>query len=146
MVLFGVSWLSWRLFRYEYPDNPPKRSGTLRSQYLDRVQCSAVVHVELKLRSPWRDGTTHPVMTLEFIQEGGPQVPIRRGLPLILARDVRASDWYLPTNSDHRMSQKGREATIAGSSPTGRWRPLPIGDSMENRKFKAARPTRLSPN
>ena len=35
----------------------------------ERVQCNAGGQVGLKLKTPWRDGTTHQVMTpLEFMQ------------------------------------------------------------------------------
>jgi len=35
----------------------------------ERVQCNAAGQVELKLKTPWRDGTTHLVMSpLEFMQ------------------------------------------------------------------------------
>jgi len=35
----------------------------------ERVQCNAAGQVEFKLKTPWRDGTTHLVMSpLEFIQ------------------------------------------------------------------------------
>lgn len=35
----------------------------------ERVQLKAAAQVELKLKTPWRDGTTHPVMSpLEFVQ------------------------------------------------------------------------------
>ena len=30
----------------------------------ERVQCNAAAQVVLKLKSPWRDGTTHIVMSL----------------------------------------------------------------------------------
>jgi hypothetical protein len=36
----------------------------------ERVQCNAAGQVELKLKTPWRDGTTHLVMSpLEFIRD-----------------------------------------------------------------------------
>ncbi len=34
----------------------------------DRVQCNGAGQVVLKLKIPWRDGTTHQVMSLEFMQ------------------------------------------------------------------------------
>ena len=42
----------------------------------DRVRCNAAGQVELKLKTPWRDGTTHQVMTpLEFMQRLAALVP-----------------------------------------------------------------------
>jgi hypothetical protein len=42
----------------------------------DRVQCNAAGQVELKLKTPWRDGTTHQLMTpLEFMQRLAALVP-----------------------------------------------------------------------
>ena len=36
----------------------------------ERVQCNAAGQVVLKLNTPWRDGTTHIVMSpLEFMQQ-----------------------------------------------------------------------------
>jgi Putative transposase len=44
--------------------------GIARTALLDeRVQLNAAGQVELKLKPPWRDGTTHLVMTpLEFMR------------------------------------------------------------------------------
>ena len=42
----------------------------------ERVQCNAAGQVELKLKTPWRDGTTHQVMSpLEFMQRLAALVP-----------------------------------------------------------------------
>jgi hypothetical protein len=42
----------------------------------ERVQCNAAGQVVLKLKTPWRDGTTHLVMSpLEFMQRFAAQVP-----------------------------------------------------------------------
>ncbi len=42
----------------------------------DRVQVNAAGQVELKLKTPWRDGTTHQVMSpLEFMQRLAALVP-----------------------------------------------------------------------
>jgi hypothetical protein len=42
----------------------------------ERVQLNAAGHLELKLKTPWRDGTTHLVMTpLEFMQRLAALVP-----------------------------------------------------------------------
>ena len=42
----------------------------------ERVQCNAAGQVVLKLKTPWRDGTTHLVMSpLEFMQTRAVVVP-----------------------------------------------------------------------
>jgi Putative transposase len=42
----------------------------------ERVQVNAACQVELKLKTPWRDGTTHQVMSpLEFMQRLAALVP-----------------------------------------------------------------------
>lgn len=42
----------------------------------ERVQINAAGQVELKLKTPWRDGTTHLIMSpLEFMRRLAPLVP-----------------------------------------------------------------------
>ncbi|MFN7344502.1 MAG: transposase, partial [Betaproteobacteria bacterium] len=56
----------------------------------DRVQLNAAGQVELKLKTPWRDGTTHLVMSpLEFMQRLAALVP-RPRLHLIRFHGVLA--------------------------------------------------------
>jgi len=56
----------------------------------ERVQCNAAGQVELKLKTPWRDGTTHLVMSLlEFMQRLAALVP-RPRLHLIRFHGVLA--------------------------------------------------------
>ena len=56
----------------------------------ERVQCNAAGQVELKLKTPWRDGTTHQVMSpLEFMQRLAALVP-RPRLHLIRFHGVLA--------------------------------------------------------
>ena len=56
----------------------------------ERVQCNAAGRVVLKLKTPWRDGTTHLVMSpLEFMQRLAALVP-RARLHLIRFHGVRA--------------------------------------------------------
>lgn len=56
----------------------------------ERVQCNAAGQVEIKLKTPWRDGTTHLVMTpLEFMQRLAALVP-RPRLHLIRFHGVLA--------------------------------------------------------
>jgi hypothetical protein len=48
----------------------------------ERVQLNAAGQVELKLKAPWRDGTTHLIMTpLEFMQRLAAVVPRLRLRP-----------------------------------------------------------------
>jgi hypothetical protein len=45
----------------------------------ERVQCNAAGQVVLKLKTPWRDGTTHLVMSpLEFMQRLAAPLPRKR--------------------------------------------------------------------
>ena len=56
----------------------------------EQVQCNAAAQVLLKLKAPWRDGTTHLVMSpLEFMQRLAALVP-RPRLHLIRFHDVLA--------------------------------------------------------
>ena len=56
----------------------------------ERVQCNAAGQVVLKLKTPWRDGTTHLVMSrLEFMQRLAALVP-RPRLHLIRFHGVLA--------------------------------------------------------
>jgi len=70
---------------------PPTRKPSLRPALSDeRVQPNAAGHVGLKLKTPWRDGTTHLVMSpLEFMQRLAARVP-RPRLHLIRFRGVLA--------------------------------------------------------
>jgi hypothetical protein len=44
----------------------------------ERVQCNAAGQVELKLKTPWRDGSTHRVMSpLEFMHRLTSLVPLQ---------------------------------------------------------------------
>ena len=56
----------------------------------DRVQCTAAGRVVLKLKTPWRDGTTHLVMSpLEFMQRLGMSAIRPSGC-------VRPAVWWFP--------------------------------------------------
>jgi hypothetical protein len=64
----------------------------------ERVQLNAAGQVELKLKTPWRDGTTHLVMSpLEFMQRLAALVPrprlhlIRSGVRTTSLREVSGS-------------------------------------------------------
>lgn len=47
------------------------------------------------------------------MQRVAAQAPMRRGLLLSLARDARASDWFLSINSEQRSSLKGRYGELS---------------------------------
>jgi hypothetical protein len=61
---------------------------TKRNISTDRVKINAKGQVELKLKTPWRDGTTHHVMSpLEFMQRLAAtdcQEPLEHGRPMRL--------------------------------------------------------------
>jgi hypothetical protein len=53
-----------------------------------RVRCNAAGQLELKLKTPWRDGTTHVVMSpLEFMQRLAALVP--RPLKRVIDVDIQ---------------------------------------------------------
>ena len=56
----------------------------------ERVQLNADGQVELRLKTPWRDGTTHLVLSpMAFIQRLDPQPP-PRGRSRELGQDLAA--------------------------------------------------------
>jgi Putative transposase len=55
----------------------------------ERVQYNAAGQAELKLKTPWRDGTTHPVMTpVESICRMAALVPYARRIELGYSKDT----------------------------------------------------------
>jgi hypothetical protein len=59
----------------------------------------------LKLKTPWRDGTTHLVTSpLQLVPRLAAPVPATLGR----SREARASDCFVATNSGQRMSLMGR--------------------------------------
>jgi hypothetical protein len=92
----------------------------------ERVQTNAAGQVVLKLKTPWRDGTTHLVMSpLEFMQRLAPLVPRPRlhliglhGVLAPLAPNAKLRPWWcrksrgLPS-SPQRRSSAMRTASIA---------------------------------
>ena len=66
----------------------------------ERVQTNAAGQVVLKLKTPWRDGTAHLVMSpLEFMQRLAALVPRPRfGYPCAMRRGRRASDRFAAPN------------------------------------------------
>jgi Putative transposase len=66
----------------------------------ERVQCVTAGQVELKLKTSWRDGTTHLVMTsLEFMQRLAALVTPGASLALGCWRDACASDCFAAAES-----------------------------------------------
>ena len=80
----------------------------------ERVQFNDAGQVELKLKTPWRDGTTHLVMSpLEFMQRLAALVP-RPRLHLIRFHGVLAPNAKLRSLLVHQRPPKGqvREAGL----------------------------------
>ena len=74
------------------------------------VQCNAAEQVVLKLKTPWRDGTTHLVMSpLGFMQWLAAMAPIVGGQPQRSSQGARSGDCFVATNSGQRVSLKGRQ-------------------------------------
>ena len=80
------------------------------------VQCNAAGQVVLKLKTPWRDGTTHIVMSpLEFMQRLAALVP-RPRLHLIrfhgvLAPNAKLRAMVVPAGPDEHTSTSEPDAT-----------------------------------
>jgi len=85
----------------------------------ERVQCNAAGQVVLKLKTPWRDGTTHIVMSpLEFMQCLAALVP-RPRLHLIRLHGVLASNAKLralvvPQGPEEATGESELAATESG--------------------------------
>ena len=83
----------------------------------ERVQLNAAGQVELKLKTPWRDGTTHLVMSpLEFMQRLAVLVP-RPRLHLIryhgvLAPNARLRPLVVPQKPE--VQERAAEVAVAG--------------------------------
>ena len=117
----------------------------------ERVQRNAALQLELKLKRPWCDGTTHLVMSpLEFMRRLAAQAPMLRGPLLSPPRDACASDWFLPTNSEQRMSPTGRQCEFnpltsrhTGWSLRGRWYRAALNGRFENSSLRSVDEMRL---
>ena len=82
----------------------------------ERVQLNAAGQVELKLKTPWRDGTTHLVMSpLEFMQRLAALVP-RPRLHLIRFHGVPSARSRPPKPG--RDASAGRGCSSASSTST----------------------------
>ncbi len=76
----------------------------------ERVELNAAGQMELKLETPWRDGTTHLVMNpLEFLRRITALVPMHLDL---LRSPARATGFYRPTpgRDCRRGVEPGRSA------------------------------------
>jgi hypothetical protein len=88
----------------------------------ERVQLNAAGQVELKLKTPWRDGTTHLVMSpLEFMQRLAALVP-RLRLHLIrfhgvLAPNARLRPLVVPQPQLAQARTSVEAADTAGCEP-----------------------------
>jgi hypothetical protein len=98
----------------------------------DRVKINAKGQVELKLKTPWRDGTTHHVMSpLEFMQRLAALVP-RPRLHLIRFHGVLAPNakWRSQVVSQAQDNAKPLSATPTGTDcqePPEHGRPMRLG-------------------
>jgi len=92
----------------------------------ERVRLNAAGQVVLRLKTAWRDGTTHLVMSpLEFMQRMAGHCRVAAAAPCCTrpARAARRSSGSsAATNSPHPMSGEGRDmpAAFPGSSPKRR--------------------------
>jgi hypothetical protein len=92
------------------------------------VQCNAAGLVELKVKTPWRDGTTHQLMTpLEFMQRLAALVP-RPRLHLIrfhgvLAPNAKMRSKVVPQPPD----EPAQKAPSPGYGDAAHGRPMRLG-------------------
>ena len=97
----------------------------------ERVQLNAAGQVELKLKTPWRDGTTHLVMSpLEFMQRLAALVP-RPRLHLIRFHGVLAPNAKL-------------RARVVPQGPTDQDKPATEAAAAAEVETVQARPHRIS--
>ena len=105
----------------------------------ERVQLNAAGQVELKLKTPWRDGTTHLVMSpLEFMQRLAALVPLPR-LHLIrfhgvLAPNAKLRPGVVPKADSTQMPEgvgswaavggHGQHPAVGGLQPGAGLQPL----------------------
>ena len=89
--------------------------GHVRPLSEERVQINAAGQVELKLKTPWRDGTTHLVMSpLEFMQRLAALVP-RPRLHLIMFHGVLAPNAKLRALVVQRQTAAGTALRVASA-------------------------------
>ncbi len=78
------------------------------------MQINAAGQVELKLKTPWRDGTTHLVSPLEFMQRLAALVP-RPRLQLIMFHGVLAPNAKLRALVVQRQTAAGTALRVASA-------------------------------
>jgi hypothetical protein len=98
----------------------------------DRVKINAKGQVELKLKTPWRDGTTHHVMSpLEFMQRLAALVP-RPRLHLIrfhgvLTPNAKWRSKVVPQAQDKAQTLSAAAAATECQEPPENGRPMRLG-------------------
>jgi Putative transposase/Transposase zinc-binding domain len=98
----------------------------------ERVKINAKGQVELKLKTPWRDGTTHHVLSpLEFMQRLAALVP-RPRLHLIrfhgvLAPNAKWRSKVVPQLSDDSKSSNATPTATDSQEPPAHGRPMRLG-------------------
>jgi Putative transposase len=98
----------------------------------DRVKVNAKGQIELKLKTPWRDGTTHHVMSpLEFMQRLAALVP-RPRLHLIrfhgvLAPNAKWRSKVVPQPSEESKSSNATPTATDSQEPPAHGRPMRLG-------------------
>ena len=81
------------------------------------LRCDAARQVVLKLKTAWRDGTTHLMMSpLEFVKWLAALFHARADLPLVVCKTGLANGCFRATNSAQWMSRKGRSRTFGAQS------------------------------
>ena len=90
----------------------------------ERVQTNAAGQVVLKLKTPWRDGTTHLVMSpLEFMQRLAALVP-RPRLHLIRFHGVLAPNAKLRAQVVPQVVPQEPEPPVQAAPPASARRPV----------------------
>ena len=93
----------------------------------DRVQINAAGQVELKLKTPWRDGTTHQVMSpLEFMQRLAALVP-RPRLHLIRFHGVLAPNAKLRAKVVPQPDEPVEKGSAPEDGEAAHGRPMRLG-------------------
>jgi len=94
----------------------------------ERVQTNAAGQVVPKLKTPWRDGNTHLVMSpLEFMQRLAAQVPRPRlqliGFPGVLAPNAKLRALVVPQELPQELPQEVPQEAVtpAQAAPPAEW-------------------------
>ena len=131
----------WRAVRCEAHDRKRLeqvcRHITRPARSDERVQCNAAGQVELKLKTPWRDGTTHKgTPPLEFMQRLAALIP-RPRLHLIRFtgcwRRMRGCGRWWCRKGQHRKRRRPKAQPPPSARPSASW-PGASNDSDSTRK------------